>query len=219
MVANPQFLSESARVDTAAIAPLPNSRKIYVTGSRPDLRVPMREISQADTPTGFGGEKNPPITVYDTSGPYTDPNARIDIRVGLPALREPWIDERGDTKRLDGLTSQYGRDRAADDDAAHLRFPGLHRAPRRAKAGANVTQMHYARRGIITPEMEFIAIRENQRRHAYLESLRASGPQGAKLAELIGRQHCGNAFGATAFGSNRPREITAEFVRDEVARG
>ena len=223
MVANPQFLSESARVDDAAIAPLPNSRKIYVTGSRPDLRVPMREISQADTPTGFGGEKNPPITVYDTSGPYTDPNAKIDIRAGLPALREAWIEERGDTERLPGLTSEFGRERAADPKTAHLRFPGLHRAPRRAKAGANVTQMHYARRGIITPEMEFIAIRENQRRAEYLESLRASGPQGAKLAELIGRQHRGDAFGATAFGGANgagvPREITPEFVRDEVARG
>lgn len=219
MVANPQFLSESARVDDAAVAPLPNSRKIYVTGSRPDLRVPMREISQADTPDGFGGEKNPPVTVYDTSGPYTDPNVRIDIRAGLPALREPWIEERGDTERLDGFTSQYGLERAADPATAHLRFPGLHRAPRRARHGANVTQMHYARRGIITPEMEFIAIRENQRRHEYLESLRASGPQGAKLAELIGRQHRGNAFGATALDSEMPRAITPEFVRDEVARG
>lgn len=219
MVANPKFLSESARVDDAAIAPLPNSRKIYVTGSRPDLRVPMREISQADTPTGFGGEKNPPITVYDTSGPYTDPDVRIDIRAGLPALREAWIEERGDTERLEGLSSQYGQARAADADTAHLRFPGLHRAPRRAKAGANVTQMHYARRGIITPEMEFIAIRENQRRHEYLESLRTSGPQGAKLAELIGRQHRGNAFGAAAFSGTQAREITPEFVRDEVARG
>jgi phosphomethylpyrimidine synthase len=219
MVANPKFLSESARVDDAAIAPLPNSRKIYVTGSRPDLRVPMREISQADTPTGFGGEKNPPITVYDTSGPYTDPDVRIDIRAGLPALREAWIEERGDTERLEGLSSQYGQARAADTDTAHLRFPGLHRAPRRAKAGANVTQMHYARRGIITPEMEFIAIRENQRRHEYLESLRNSGPQGAKLAELIGRQHRGNAFGAAAFSGTQAREITPEFVRDEVARG
>ncbi|MCG1040766.1 MULTISPECIES: phosphomethylpyrimidine synthase ThiC [Burkholderiaceae] len=219
MVANPKFLSESARVDDAAVTPLPNSRKIYVTGSRPDLRVPMREISQADTPTGFGGEKNPPITVYDTSGPYTDPDARIDIRAGLPAMREAWIEERGDTERLKRLSSQYGQARAADPDTAQLRFPGLHRAPRRAKAGANVTQMHYARRGIITPEMEFIAIRENQRRHEYLESLRASGPQGAKLAELIGRQHRGNAFGATAFSGTQAREITPEFVRDEVARG
>ncbi|MEJ2768279.1 phosphomethylpyrimidine synthase ThiC [Mycetohabitans sp. B46] len=219
MVANPKFLSESARVDDAAVAPLPNSRKIYVTGSRPDLRVPMREISQADTPTGFGGEKNPPITVYDTSGPYTDPDAKIDIRAGLPALRETWIEERDDTERLEGLSSQYGQARAADPGTAPLRFPGLHRAPRRAKAGANVTQMHYARRGIITPEMEFIAIRENQRRHEYLESLRNSGPQGAKLAELIGRQHRGNAFGAAAFSGAQAREITPEFVRDEVARG
>jgi len=223
MNANPQFLSESARVDEAAIAPLPNSRKIYVTGSRPDLRVPMREISQADTPTGFGGEKNPPITVYDTSGPYTDPDAKIDIRAGLPALRDTWIAERGDTERLAGLSSAFGRERAADPKTAPLRFPDLHRHPRRALAGRNVTQMHYARQGIITPEMEFIAIRENQRRAEYLESLRNSGPQGAKIAELIGRQHRGMAFGAAFAGAANAadgvRDITPEFVRDEIARG
>ena len=219
MSANPKFISSEARVDAAAVAPLPNSQKIYVTGSRPDIRVPMREITQADTPTGFGGEKNPPIYVYDTSGPYTDPQATIDIRSGLPALRQSWIEERGDTQALEGLTSQYGRERAADAATASLRFPGLHRTPRRAKAGANVTQMHYARRGIITPEMEFIAIRENQRRAEYLESLRASGPNGAKLADMMGRQHPGQAFGAAAFGANAAREITPEFVREEVARG
>ncbi len=219
MSANPKFISSEARVDAAAVAPLPNSQKIYVTGSRPDIRVPMREITQADTPTGFGGEKNPPIYVYDTSGPYTDPQAKIDIRSGLPALRQRWIEERGDTEALTGLTSQYGRERAADPATASLRFPGLHRTPRRAKAGANVTQMHYARRGIITPEMEFIAIRENQRRAEYIESLRASGPAGAKLADMMGRQHPGQAFGAAAFGANAAREITPEFVREEVARG
>ena len=219
MSANPKFISSEAHVDAAAVAPLPNSQKIYVTGSRPDIRVPMREITQADTPTGFGGEKNPPIYVYDTSGPYTDPQAKIDIRAGLPALRQRWIEERGDTEPLSGLTSQYGRERAADPATASLRFPGLHRTPRRAKAGANVTQMHYARQGIITPEMEFIAIRENQRRAEYLESLRASGPNGAKLAQMMGRQHAGQAFGAAAFGANALHEITPEFVRDEVARG
>ncbi|GLU32538.1 phosphomethylpyrimidine synthase ThiC [Trinickia caryophylli] len=219
MNANPKFISNEARVDAAAVAPLPNSRKVYVTGSQPDIRVPMREITQADTPSAFGGEKNPPIYVYDTSGPYTDPDARIDIRQGLPALRQRWIEARGDTVLLDGLTSQYGRERAADPATAQLRFPDLHRMPRRAKASANVTQMHYARRGIITPEMEFIAIRENQRRAEYLESLRASGPAGAKLADLMGRQHPGQAFGAAAFGANAPREITPEFVREEVARG
>src|SRR5581483_3820563 len=104
MSANPKFISSEAHVDAAAVAPLPNSQKIYVTGSRPDIRVPMREITQADTPTGFGGEKNPPIYVYDTSGPYTDPQAKIDIRAGLPALRQGWIEERGDTEALTGLT-------------------------------------------------------------------------------------------------------------------
>ncbi|KVP26483.1 thiamine biosynthesis protein ThiC [Burkholderia multivorans] len=219
MNANPKFLSADAHVDAAAVAPLPNSRKVYVTGSQPDIRVPMREITQADTPTGFGGEKNPPIYVYDTSGPYTDPDAKIDIRAGLPALRQRWIEARGDTETLPGLSSQYGRERAADPATADLRFPGLHRNPRRARAGKNVTQMHYARQGIITPEMEFIAIRENQRRTEYLESLKASGPNGVKLAAMMGRQHPGQAFGAAAFGGNAPSEITPEFVRDEVARG
>lgn len=214
MNANPKFLSANARVDDAAIAPLPNSKKVYVSGSRADLRVPMREISQADTPTSFGGEKNPPIYVYDTSGPYTDPNAHIDIRAGLPALRAQWIEERGDTEVLSGLTSAYGRERAADTSLDELRFTGLHRNPRRAKAGKNVTQMHYARQGIVTPEMEFIAIRENLRRQEYLENLRRSGPQGEKLAKLLTRQHPGQNFGASI-----PAEITPEFVRSEVARG
>ncbi|BDD93040.1 phosphomethylpyrimidine synthase ThiC [Pandoraea sp. XJJ-1] len=214
MNANPKFLSANARVDEAAIAPLPNSRKIYVEGSRPDLRVPMREISQADTPTSFGGEKNPPIFVYDTSGPYTDPDAQIDIRSGLPALRAAWIEERGDTEALPGMTSAYGRERAADDATAELRFPGLHRTPRRAKAGKNVTQMHYARQGIITPEMEYIAIRENLRRQEYIESVRNAGPQGERLAKLLSRQHPGQHFGASL-----PAEITPEFVRSEIARG
>ncbi|AOK30137.1 MULTISPECIES: phosphomethylpyrimidine synthase ThiC [Burkholderia] len=219
MNANPKFLSADARVDAAAIAPLPNSRKVYVTGSQPDIRVPMREITQADTPTNFGGERNPPIYVYDTSGPYTDPDAKIDIRQGLPALRQRWIEARGDSETLAGLTSQYGRERAADPATAELRFPGLHRQPRRAKAGANVTQMHYARAGIITPEMEFVAIRENQRRAEYIESLKASGPNGEKLAAMMSRQHPGQAFGAAAFGAHALAAITPEFVRDEVARG
>ncbi|CAM2144555.1 phosphomethylpyrimidine synthase [Pararobbsia alpina] len=214
MNANPKFVSAQAHVDAAAVQPLPNSRKIYVTGSRDDLRVPMREISQADTPTGFGGEKNPPVYVYDTSGPYTDPDAKIDIRAGLPALRAQWIEERGDTEQLPGLSSAFGRERAADPATAELRFPSLHRQPRRAIAGRNVTQMHYARQGIITPEMEFIAIRENQRRAEYIDGLRNSGPQGAKLADLMGRQHPGQNFGAVM-----PREITPEFVREEIARG
>ncbi|GAB3626047.1 thiamine biosynthesis protein ThiC [Pandoraea terrae] len=214
MNANPKFLSANARVDEAAIAPLPNSRKIYVEGSSPDIQVPMREISQSDTPSSFGGEKNPPIFVYDTSGPYTDPNAKIDIRSGLPALRAKWIDDRNDTEALPGLSSAFGRERAADTKTAELRFPGLHRTPRRAKAGKNVTQMHYARQGIITPEMEYISIRENLRREAYIESLRHAGPQGERLAKLMSRQHPGQHFGASI-----PAEITPEFVRSEIARG
>ncbi|WP_028310652.1 phosphomethylpyrimidine synthase ThiC [Derxia gummosa] len=213
MNANPQFLAATAQVDDAAVKPLPNSRKIYVEGSRADIRVPMREITQGDTRTATGVEKNPPIYVYDTSGPYTDPDVKIDIRSGLAPLRAAWIEERGDTEVLAGPTSEYGQGRLADPKLAELRF-NLKRAPRRAKAGANVTQMHYARRGIVTPEMEYIAIRENQRRKEYLEGLRAGGPTGEKLARLIGRQHPGQSFGA-----NIPDEITPEFVRDEVARG
>ncbi|HYD96690.1 MAG TPA: phosphomethylpyrimidine synthase ThiC [Noviherbaspirillum sp.] len=213
MNANPQFLAATAKVDDAAIQPLPNSRKIYVEGSRPDIRVPMREISQADTPASFGAEKNPPIYVYDTSGPYTDPDVKIDIRSGLAALRAGWIAERGDTEELPGPSSQYGVERLNDPKLAELRF-NLHRKPRRALAGKNVTQMHYARAGIITPEMEYIAIRENLRRKEYLESLKASGPMGQKLADLMGRQHPGQSFGAAI-----PAEITPEFVRSEVACG
>ncbi len=213
MNANPKFLAATASVDADAIAPLPMSRKVHVTGSRPDIRVPMREIQQSDTPAGMGAEPNPPIFVYDTSGPYTDPQARIDIRKGLPALRAAWIEERGDTEVLAGPTSAYGLERLADPKLAELRFD-LARAPRRARAGANVTQMHYARRGLITPEMEFIAIRENLRRQEYLASLRAAGPTGQRMADLLGRQHPGQSFGAAI-----PAEITPEFVRSEVARG
>ena len=213
MNANPKFIAAQAAVDAAAIAPLPNSRKVHVTGSRADIRVPMREISQSDTPAHAGAEPNPPVYVYDTSGPYTDPNAAIDIRKGLPALRAPWIAERADTEQLSGPSSAYGRERLADGKLAELRFD-LARAPRRAKAGANVTQMHYARRGLITPEMEYIAIRENLRRNEYIASLRAAGPTGQRMAELLGRQHRGESFGAAI-----PAEITPEFVRSEVARG
>ncbi len=211
--ANPQFLAATATVDEAAIQPLPNSRKIYVQGSRPDMQVPMREISQSDTPASFGAEKNPPVYVYDTSGPYTDPSAKIDIRSGLAPLRGTWISERNDTEELAGPTSLYGIERLNDPKLAELRF-NLHRKPRRAKAGKNVTQMHYARQGIVTPEMEYIAIRENLRRQEYIASLKASGPNGAKLAEMMMRQHAGQSFGASV-----PAEITPEFVRDEVARG
>ncbi len=213
MNANPKFLSATATVDEAAVQPLPNSRKIYVQGSRPDIQVPMREISQSDTAVSFGAEKNPPIYVYDTSGPYTDPAATIDIRSGLNTPRLPWIVERDDTEELAGPTSQYGIERLNDPALAELRF-NLHRKPRRAKAGKNVSQMHYARQGIITPEMEFVAIRENMRRKEYLAELKASGPMGNKLAEMMGRQHPGQSFGAAI-----PAEITSEFVREEIARG
>ena len=209
-----QFLAATAHVDEAAVHPLPNSRKIYVEGSQPDIRVPMREISQDDTPTAFGGEKNPPIFVYDCSGPYSDPAAKIDIRTGLPALRTRWIEARGDTEVLGDLSSEYGRQQAANPALAAMRFPGLARTPRRARAGMNVSQMHYARQGIITPEMEFIAIRENNNRAAYLESLKQTGPLGEKLAATMNRQHPGQNFGASL-----QNEITPEFVRSEVARG
>jgi phosphomethylpyrimidine synthase len=193
-------VSQTAHVDPLAVKPLPASRKIHVTGSRSDIRVPMREIRQSDTPTARGIEKNPPVTVYDTSGPYTDPEARIDIRAGLPAIRATWIAGRGDTEELTAWSSEYGRLRAGDLRLATLRFPGTRHKPSRARVGANVTQMHYARRGVITPEMEFIAIRENQRREG--------------LVELLTRQHVGQDFGASI-----PQFITPEFVRDEVARG
>ena len=212
------FSRDGAQVDAASIKPLPNSEKIFVTGSRPDIRVPMRKISQDDTPTdmalsGQSSEKNPPIYVYDTSGPYSDPNAQIDIRDGLPALRQNWIDERGDSEQLDGPSSTYGQARLDDDTLAALRF-NLTRRPRRAKAGQNVSQMHYARRGLVTPEMEYVAIRENQNRHAYLDALAASGDKGKKMVDMLARQHGGENFGATAIS-----EITPEFVRDEVACG
>ncbi|HET7359771.1 MAG TPA: phosphomethylpyrimidine synthase ThiC [Rhodanobacteraceae bacterium] len=201
MNAQPSELARAAQeLSESVVRPIPGSRKIHVAGSRADLRVPMREIVQETTPTMFGGEANPAITVYDTSGPYTDPDYRVDLAAGLPALRAGWIAERGDTEQLAGLSSEFGRRRAADARLDALRFTAT-RVPRRAKAGANVTQMHYARRGIVTPEMEFIAIRENQK----LEALAGSA---------LRDQHPGQAFGAAL-----PARITPEFVRDEVARG
>ena len=213
MNAKDQFVAAQAHVDNAAVQPFPNSRKIYVQGSRPDLRVPMREITQSSTPTAFGGEANPTLTVYDCSGPYTDPAVQIDIRKGLPALRAGWIAERGDTEELPGQSSAYAQQREADAELNAMRFE-LARKPRRAKPGMNVTQMHYAKQGIVTPEMEYVAIRENLRRREFLEQLRAAGPQGEKMAKLLGRQHAGQNFGASI-----PEEITPEFVRDEIARG
>ncbi len=203
MNANEKFIASTAHVDEAAVKSLPNSRKVYITGSRPDIRVPMREISQSDTPAASGekseAEKNPSLCVYDCSGPYTDPSVKIDIRKGLAPMRQGWIDERGDTEALPQLSSAYGREREADPQLAEMRFD-LKRLPRRAKSGSNVSQMHYARKGIITPEMEFITIRENQKREG--------------LSEMLLRQHPGQDFGAAI-----PEIITPEFVRSEVARG
>ncbi len=191
--------------------PLPNSRKVYIEGSDPSIRVPMREISQSPTTAGAGPsaasgltalgprEENPPVVVYDTSGPYTDPAVEIDVRRGLEPLRRPWIEARGDVDELDGVSSSHGRERAVNPRLDRVRFVGGRR-PLRARAGGRVTQMHYARRGDITPEMEYIAIRENQRREA--------------VADEIASQHPGESFGAAI-----PRTITPEFVRSEVARG
>jgi phosphomethylpyrimidine synthase len=201
MNALPSDLVRAAQALSEAVTrPIPGSRKIHVQGSRSDLHVPMREVAQAQTPTLFGGEANPPITVYDTSGPYTDPDYTVDLAAGLPALRAAWIAERGDVEQLSGLSSAFGRQRAADAKLNDVRFSHL-RTPLRAKGGANVTQMHYARRGIVTPEMEYIAIRENQR----IEALQSSA---------LCKQHPGQSFGASL-----PKLITPEFVRDEVARG
>ncbi|MDG9926784.1 MULTISPECIES: phosphomethylpyrimidine synthase ThiC [unclassified Pseudomonas] len=194
-------LSESAKVDQQSIQPFPRSQKVYVQGSRPDIRVPMREISLDVTPTAFGGEINPPVTVYDTSGPYTDPSVQIDVRQGLADVRSAWIEDRGDTEKLPGLSSEFGQRRLADAELTAMRFVHV-RNPRRAKAGKNVSQMHYARQGIITPEMEYVAIRENMK----LTEAREAG--------LLKEQHAGHSFGASI-----PKEITPEFVRSEVARG
>ncbi|MCM1960782.1 phosphomethylpyrimidine synthase ThiC [Acinetobacter modestus] len=176
---------------------LPASRKVYVEGSRPDIQVPFREISLTETPTGLGGEYNPPVMVYDTSGVYTDPDVQIDLNQGLPSVRQTWIEERDDTDVLSSLSSDFGQARLKDIRTADIRFAHIQN-PRRAKAGKNVTQMHYAKQGIITPEMEYIAIRENQRQG-----------EGVDM-----RQHAGQNFGAQNL-----REITPEFVRQEVAAG
>ena len=194
------FIKKTTQLSDEVTRPFPGSMKIYVQGSRPDIRVPMRQIQQADTPASFGVEKNPPITVYDTSGPYSDPAANIDLLAGLADVRGTWIRERNDTEQLDGPGSEFGRERQADPELAQLRFEHI-RKPRRALAGCNVTQMHYAKQGIITPEMEFVAIREN----LLLEELQDSG---------LLKQHPGNSFGASI-----PGKVTPEFVRDEVALG
>ncbi len=186
------------QLDPISTKPFPNSQKIYLTGSRADIRVPMREISLAATKIeNAAPEINPPVAVYDPSGPYTDPDITINVRQGIPNIRTSWIEERNDTEILPAISSKYGQTRQADPTLNDLRFPNLTQ-PRRAKNGQNVTQMHYARKGIITPEMEFIAIRENQR----LQD------------NSLNFQHQGESFGAAI-----PKIITPEFVRDEIARG
>ena len=185
--------------------PFPNSHKVYVEGTQDNVRVGMREITLSDTFIG-GTEENPvfepnaPIRVYDTSGPYTDPDFQLDVRKGLEKDREKWIESRGDTEILDSVTSQFSQQRMADEGLDHIRFEHLPKI-RRAKAGKNVTQMHYARQGIVTPEMEYVAIRENMGRAKVRE-------------ELLAAQHKGESFGASI-----PDFITPEFVRDEIARG
>ncbi len=198
------FIHATTQLGEDITRPYPNSRKIYIQGSRPDLQVAMREITQNPTPTGFGSEENPPIPVYDCSGPYSDPETPIDLIKGLPALRTTWIAERGDTEQLEQPSSEYGRARAADPKTAHLRF-GHIRPPYRARQGACVTQMHYARQGIVTPEMEYVALRESLRLEVLCED--------SRYQRLL-RQHPGVNFGAAI-----PNTITPEFVRDEIARG
>ncbi|BDF96543.1 MULTISPECIES: phosphomethylpyrimidine synthase ThiC [Pseudoalteromonas] len=185
--------------------PFPSSHKVYVQGTQENVRVGMREITLSDTFIG-GTEENPvyesnaPLRVYDTSGPYTDPDFKLDVRKGLDKYREQWIESRGDTEILESVTSQFSQQRMADEGLDHIRFEHLPKI-RRAKAGKNVTQMHYARQGIITPEMEYVAIRENMGR-AQIQQ------------ELLAQQHKGESFGASI-----PEFITPEFVRDEIARG
>lgn len=186
-------------------APFPNSKKVYAKGTLFPIQVAMREITLAPTKLSNGGtEINPPVTVYDTSGPYTDEHAEIDIRKGLPRIREQWILDRGDVDVLDSISSAYGQARLADKSLDELRFEYSHK-PKVAKEGKNVTQLYYAKKGIITPEMEYIAIRENQRIEQQL----------AAATEEMKQQHPGESFGART-----PKgKITPEFVRDEIAAG
>jgi len=195
-------LSETAAVDQLSTQPFPASEKIYIQGSREDIQVAMREVTLSPTQLQDGEqEENPPVRIYDTSGPYTDPACEIDVRSGLNPLRDGWIDERADTQRLEGYSSSYTNVRDSNIALETLRFESQ-RKPRKAKAGVNVTQLHYARQGIITPEMEYIAIRENL---ALSE---------AQMADAMKNQHPGESFGAAT-----PEYITPEFVRSEVAAG
>ncbi len=198
------ILKKLEKVDETYIESFPASKKIFVEGSRPDIQVPMREIALHDTPKSDGTfEPNPPLTVYDTSGAYTDPDANIDLHAGLEKIRAGWIDERNDVEQLEDFSSHYFHERHDNEKLDAVRFPNVPK-PKRALPGCNVSQMHYARQGIITPEMEFIAIRENCK----LQEAREAG-----LLRQHG-QHPGNSFGA-----NLPDEYTGEFVRKEVASG
>jgi phosphomethylpyrimidine synthase len=202
MNANPKnFLDRIDQLDTSAQKHFPNSRKVYVEGSRPDLQVPMREITLTSTQTESGVEGNPPIRVYDSSGIYSDADCEIDLRAGLPSLRATWILERGDSEQLKSPSSDFGNVRFSDAQTAHLRFEHI-KNPLRAKSGENVTQLHYARQGVITPEMEFVAIREN------------TAQQQASEQPELAAQHHGQSHGASI-----PFEITPEFVRNEIALG
>ena len=198
------LISETKRLSEEVTRPFPRSNKIFVEGSDESIRVGMREVECDNTGTSFGAEENPSIPVYDTSGPLTDPSTNIDLSVGIPRIRAEWIEKRNDTLELSELSSEFGRQRANDSATDHLRFQVKH-SPRKARAGKNVTQMHYAKQGIITPEMEYIAIRESLR----LQELRAD----VRFNKLL-KQHPGQSFGASL-----PEEITPEFVRQEVARG
>ncbi|MFN2167612.1 MAG: phosphomethylpyrimidine synthase ThiC, partial [Anaerolineae bacterium] len=205
MSASPlEILRDAAQLEASVTRPIPGSEKIHVPGSRPDLRVAMRQVRQSPTPSDSGPVVNPSMTLYDTSGPYTDPDYAVDLLAGLPLLRAAWIRERDDTCELDEVSSSFAASRRRDPEALKIAFPGR-RAPRRARDGATVTQMHYARRGIVTPEMEYVAIRENARLGALRESYVAAG--------ITGR-HPGQDFGARL-----PDEVTPEFVREEVAAG
>src|SRR6188768_55080 len=209
MKGSPMTTNGQATAPGITTQPFPASRKIFVEGRDPAVRVPMREITLTPTKSMNGGAPvpNEPIVVYDTSGPYTDPSVKIDLRTGLSALRRDWILSRGDVEQLHDVTSVYGRLRAADPKLSDLRFQHI-RKPLRAQPGRNVSQLHYARRGVVTPEMEFIAIRENQSREVARELASRNGHGGGVA------QHPGQAWGA-----NIPASITPEFVRDEVARG
>ena len=205
MSAKPEeLLVQTARLSEESTRAFPGSRKIYVEGCREDIRVGMREVSQTDTPAEGGGQTNPSITLYDTSGPYTDPTASINLASGLPACRAGWIDKRADSELAQDRRSEYARGRLSSKELDDLRFPKIPR-PRRAVEGANVSQMHYARQGIVTPEMEYVATRENCR----LEELGDTYGQAGLL-----KTHAGEAFGAVV-----PALITPEFVRDEIAKG